>query len=284
MVSLRTVLLLTAPLVKAFSNTSPFVAWSSSQSSSLEAISAQKSLVYLSDDVIGAVVVEDICKYDAVIVVEQPGLHASDLRTLPSDSYLARQLRSAPSSLDVPHLKPASPVGLGRSLAELCRSQILELSLDHDVNGMKLSGKQVIHVDIPELDSVGEGREEDMRQIDGKLSLLLSRLEAIFPSHFVIVAGTTSSSFNTLKHHGARSRSQLPVLFRSPSVSSRETALPKGGIFHRYQLLTPGLITTLGITFLLVMPLILLVVTAITGIKSPLRTEGLRQAQEKKNQ
>jgi len=287
MISLWHVLVLTAPLVHAFSNTSPLVAWSSSSSPVLDMIAAQKSLVAQSEDIIGAVATEDICGYETVIVIEQPGLHATDLRMLPSTSYLAKKLYSAPSSVHVPYLKPASPVGLGRSLANLCRSQALELSLDDDIQGMKLSGKQVIHVDLPELDSVGEQRREDMQELDEKLSLLITRLDATFSSHFVIITGTTPSSFNNLRRHVSRSKSQLPMVFRSPSTSSnsrRDDAPPKGGIFHRYQLLTPGLITTIGITFLLIMPLILMVVRALAGIKSPLRSEGLKQTQEKKNQ
>jgi len=274
-------------LANAFSDSSPLIAWSSSPSSVLNALSANKQLVTQSEDIMGAVATVDICSYDAVIVVEQPGLHASDLRTLSPTSYLAKQLHSAPSSVHVPYVTPASPVGLGRSFAKLCGSKVLDLGLDDDVEELDLSGKQVIHVDLPELDGVGEERRDEMRQLEEKLSLLLAKLDTAFPSHFVVIAGTTPSSFSNMKRHIARSQSKLPVVFRSPPASPSSSGVkprPTTGIFHRYQLLTPGLITTIGITFLLIMPLMLMVIYAVAGIKSPLRSEGLKQSQDKKNQ
>lgn len=56
-------------------------------------------------------------------------------------------------------------MGLGRSFASLCRSQVLELSLGHDVEESHLSGKQVILIDLPELDAVGQERREEMKQL-----------------------------------------------------------------------------------------------------------------------
>jgi len=60
----------------------------------------------------------------------------------------------------------------------------------------------------------------------------------------------------------------------------------KGGILTRYQLLTPGLIITLFVTFFLLVPIVLFGISALASIQSPLRVESPKgyNAQEKKNQ
>ncbi|KAG8889088.1 hypothetical protein FRB98_005838 [Tulasnella sp. 332] len=287
MVSLWLTLLLAAPFARAFSDSSPLVAWSTSPSSTFSSISVEKQLVVKPGDVLG-LLNEDVCGYDAVIVVEQPGLHASDLRTLSSKSYMAQQLHSAPSTLHVPYITPVHTAGTSRSFAKLCQSKEVEVLLGQDVESLPSSGKQFIHIELPELEGVGRERREEMKQAEEKLSLLLEKLEESFPSHLVLIMGTTPSSSNNMKHHIARSQSKIPATFRSPRAPSSSRGvkpLPNSGIFHRYQLLTPGLITSIGITFLLIMPLMLMVISAVAGIKSPLRSEGFKQSgQDKKTQ
>jgi len=287
MVSLWFTLLLAAPLARAFSDSSPLIAWSSSPSSTFSTITVERQLVVQSGDVLD-VLSGDICDYDAVIVVEQAGLHASDLRTLSPNSYMAKQLHSAPTSLHVPYITPPFTPGFGRGLASLCQSKEVEVLLGQNIESLPISGKQFFLIELPELEAVGQERREEMSQAEEKLSLLLTELEESFPSHFVIITGTTSSSSNNMKRLVARSQAKVPAAFkspRSPTFSSGVKPLPSTGIFHRYQLLTPGLITTIGITFLLIMPLMLMVISAVAGIKSPLRSEGFKQSgQDKKNQ
>lgn len=160
-------------------------------SSVLSSVSSQKPLVAPSEDVLGSILVEELCNYDAVIVVEQPGvrsthfrlgspstsdtytpfyqqLHASDLRTLLPTSYIARQLQSASSSVHVPYVTHASPAGAGRKLATLCRdAKVVEMELDQDAETLQLpvEGKKLIHIDLPELHSVGPERREEMRHL-----------------------------------------------------------------------------------------------------------------------
>ncbi|KAG9038562.1 hypothetical protein FRB95_000783 [Tulasnella sp. JGI-2019a] len=291
MVSLWLALLLASPLVRAFSDSSPLVAWSSTPSE-FSSTSEDRQLVIGSDDVLNASY-GDLCAHDAVIVVEQPGLHASDLRTLSPNSYVAQQLHSAPSSQHVPYVTPAFPVGYGQSIGSICEMEdktvkMAEVMLGQNVDSLPDSGKQLIRIELPELEGVGQQRREEMRKIEEKLSLLLAKLLESFPSHVVLIAGTTPSLSNKMKRHIARSHYEVPVAFRSPRAPSSASGVkPRAtsGIFHRYQLLTPGLITTIGITFLLIMPLMLMVISAVAGIKSPLRSEGFKQSgQEKKNQ
>lgn len=121
---------------------------------------------------------------------------------------------------------------------------------------------------------------------DAALSQKLKKLTERYSSHLVIVAGTQSSSFSPVKRQLSELQRALPPAFASsPSPSAaKPKKSTKGGLFARYQFLTPGLITSFGITFLLITPLILMVVNAVASIKSPVRSDNVKQVQEKKNQ
>ena len=70
-----------------------------------------------------------------------------------------------------------------------------------------------------------------------------------------------------------------------PHIVANET-LPAGGILARYQLLTPGLITALLISFFLLVPAVMMGVSALASIRSPLQMGAPKSfgAQERKNQ
>jgi len=284
MYALRLALLLSIPLgLHAFSDTCALLAWSSTSSSTVDAVSSRNQLTIQSQDVASTLMGEDICGYDAVVVVEQPGLHASDFKTLPKTSYLLKKLKSAPSHYHLPYVQPANPSGLARDIAKRCNTQFVELAVSQSIDDVSVSGKHAISVDLPEIDTLGHSRREAMRRVDEQLSRQLAGIEAAFPSHLVILAGTTPSSYS--KRQSSDLQRSLPGAF-SPSTSAtkKNLALPTGGILHRYQLLTPALITTLGITFLVLMPLMLMVIYALAGIKSPIRSDGFKQSHDKKNQ
>lgn len=64
------------------------------------------------------------------------------------------------------------------------------------------------------------------------------------------------------------------------------TTLPEGGILKRYQLLTPGLISVLLISFFILVPIVMMGFSALASIQSPLRVEAPKgySAGDKKTQ
>ena len=103
--------------------------------------------------------------------------------------------------------------------------------------------------------------------IDSRLARELNTIISVFPNHLVVLSGSSTDTLNT--------RSTEPNL-----------TWPQVGIFAHYQLLTPGLITTLLVTFFILVPIVLTGISALANIQSPLRT-GVPQgysAQEKKSQ
>ena len=58
------------------------------------------------------------------------------------------------------------------------------------------------------------------------------------------------------------------------SNPSAAVAPADGSILQRYQLLTPALILTLLLVFFVMIPLLVLGLTALASIQSPLRTEA----------
>ncbi len=120
---------------------------------------------------------------------------------------------------------------------------------------------------------------------DTLLSKYLPQIAASYPSHIFAYMGTAPSEFSPVKRQLSDVQRALPETFvdvRLPSISN--TAKSHSGILHRYQLLTPGLITSLGIAFLVIAPLMLIVVNALASIKSPVRSEGIKHSQDKKTQ
>ncbi|KAG9004069.1 hypothetical protein FRB90_011058 [Tulasnella sp. 427] len=287
--SLQLAVLLSVPAcLYAYADTKPLVAWSSTNSPLLDSIASRGALTSQSESAIGDVV-KDACGYDAVIIVEQPGLHNSDLKNLPKTSFLAKKLQSAPSSLHIPYIQDVDPQGIVPAITKQCDSQAIQLSLGGDLTvPTGASGMKTIVIDLPELQSHCSKRKQEMRQLDAKLSQQLSTLAETFPSHLVILAGTVESSFSRslAKRRFDELQRAIPSVFASTSSDEVQAraALPKGGIFHRYQLLTPGLITAIGLTFGLLVPFMLIVINALASIKSPVRSEGIKQATDKKNQ
>ena len=110
----------------------------------------------------------------------------------------------------------------------------------------------------------------------------LSLLATIFPDHLVVYTGSPLPS-HYKRQHGIPERSVLN--FDAVSLAAN-TTLPTGGILKRFQLLTPGLITSLLVTFFILVPVTMLGLNALASIQNPLRMDTSKtfNAQERKNQ
>jgi len=273
------------------------LAWSSSRPAFFGTPDNQQQITLNSAEIIDRILTKHTCVYDAIVVIEQPGLSSSDLRSLPKSSFLAKSMMDAPASLHLPHLQYPIPIGVAKTISQVCERQYSEAGITELANLVVGSPKIALTIHIPELRTQGRQRKVEMAGLDRQLSHHIEKITHAFDSYLVLVVGTVPSSFSTAKRAADKSQDALNDPFRSVDRSVDRTtsqiitegiragfAAPTGGVLKRYRLLTPGLITSLGITFLLFLPLLLVVVNALAGIRSPVRSESIKRFQDKKNQ
>jgi len=265
------------PLAFAFSDTAPLVAWSSHSSNLLDRLPS--TLSESSNILENLLYNDDICDQDAVIFVEQPSLHASDLRTLSPSSKLAEVIALAPSSRQYPYARSMSSsqvVSLAETISARCQSELVRTP-PHGSTVYNSKSKHVVCVHMPKLTGAGATRKDSMKEHGSRLSEELKSIASAFPKHIVIFTGSASSLSKRDRDSSLSSILQGPGNSTLPDESS--------GILHRYQLLTPGLILTLLLTFFLLIPIVLAGVSALSSIQSPLRADAPKgfSARDKKN-
>ncbi|KAK0490481.1 hypothetical protein IW261DRAFT_15851 [Armillaria novae-zelandiae] len=266
------------PVALAFSDTFPIVAWTSHSSNVLSRLpssthSADLFKIILLD--------EEICVHDAVVVVDQPGLHASDLRNLPSNSHIARSLNTSTSSRQYPYVRhdgyssSGDLISFAQSVSERCNARLVSLLPGYGHPSLDAGEKTVVVVSLPELSVDGYARKSNMLEHDDLLESTLSALP--YSQHLTIYSTSVLPT-----HHKRQSPDSPPVL----DLSSASVAPPKGGILARYQLLTPGLILVLLIVVGVLLPIIYFGIQALASIQSPVRMDAPKgfNAADKKNQ
>ncbi|KIJ19783.1 hypothetical protein PAXINDRAFT_166013 [Paxillus involutus ATCC 200175] len=277
----RVVLLALLPFtgVLAFSNTIPFVAWSSQSSDLLNNLSpgARPNRGALLENIISN---GDICSYDAVVVIDHPGLHSSDLRTLQPSCRLAQMIKDAPSSRQLPHVERSlgsSPEITG-FLASRCGSLVVDVIPGSGEWSLEADKKHVLTVSMPPVEGSARYRKTVMAEHEPLLSGELEKLSILTPNHLVIYSG----SYIPLE------RRQLSEFDSPPGdlYNATSVAAPEGGILQNYQLLTPALILTLLVVLFILIPVLMLGINALASIQSPLRSEAPKgySAQERKVQ
>ncbi|KAH9172145.1 hypothetical protein EDB89DRAFT_999269 [Lactarius sanguifluus] len=256
----------------AFSGTNPVVAWSSHRSDAV----TKPSVVLLNsgtphwDDVFVQMFGDGLCEFDAVVLVDQPGLHASDLRSLSPESFVATRLQDSPSSSQLPYVRFPHQ---GNSLQDLadrvvqhCGAQRLSFPVGEGPEVLEPGpGKHVLSLSMPEITEIAGARRDFVTEHEARLASELERIERTFPRHVVVFAG---------------SRRQ------DDSAAEPAPSPPAGGILARYQLLTPALISALLLTFFVLIPIVLFGISALASIQSPLHVNAPKgySADEKKNQ
>ncbi|KAI9572433.1 hypothetical protein HD554DRAFT_2065216 [Boletus coccyginus] len=270
--------------VFAFSNTVPFVAWSSQRSDVLTNLTpgTRPNHGALLENIVSN---GDICSYDAIVVVDHPGVHSSDLQTLQPSCRLATLIKDAPSSRQLPHVERSlgSELEAVALLTNRCGSITMDVVPGSGEWGLEADRKHVLSISMPPVEGSPRYRKTVMAEHEQLLSKELDRLATLGSSHLVIYAGS----------HIPLERRELPSLseFDSPPdvavmTDAAAVASPKGGILHNYQLLTPALITSLLVVFFILVPIVMLGINALASIQSTLRSEAPKDysAQEKKMQ
>ncbi|KAF9480805.1 hypothetical protein BDN70DRAFT_931408 [Pholiota conissans] len=277
----------------AYSNTAPVVAWSSSSSVALEELPSSLDASTHTTSLIESIVDSaDICSHDAVVLIEQPGLHASDLRVLSPDTHLRHSLDKARSSKQYPYIPIDTPfdlAALGSRVSSKCGSQLVQYAAGEKAHGKGRGKKHVVCMKMPHLSEKGPGRNAMMHKHESLLASELNSIASTFPNHIIIYTGSSSPS-----HHHKRQESTTPDrpildlsnLPSAPLAPATNTTLPTGGILKRYQLLTPALITGLLVVFFILVPVLYFSLGALSSIQTPIRGDVGKtfSATEKKNQ
>jgi len=263
------------PIAFAFSNTLPIVAWSSHSSSVLDLLPSKSThSVSILENILFS---DDVCDHDVVVIIDQPGLHASDLRSLPSSSNLAAFLHAAPSSRQFPYSThaPASLSSIAESVSARCNSRLVTFTPGQVGITLYSGSKHVVCIHMPLLEGIASSRKTTMAKHESYFSGELDLIASVYAKHLVIFTGSASSL----------SRRQLGHPSHAFDDIQDDPTLPDGGILKRYQLLTPGLIVTLLVAFFIIVPIVLLGISALASIQSPLRLEPPKgySAQAKKN-
>ena len=256
-------------LAYSFSNTAPLVTWSSS-STFLDTLPVVSASDHVLNDILSA---DSACSHKAIIIIDQPGLHASHLRTLPSSSGLSTALAHCKSNRQYPYLKrdmSQSTFDIAERLSAKCNAQILTTTIGEKAPQLLESTKHVVHVNVPaaSLDTLEDSTAALFEHLDSMLSKSIE--------HLVLFTGS-SPIFSKRADDGA------PVFeFAAP----KNGTLVEGGIFKRYQLFTPGLILSLFIVFFVLVPIMMVGVNALNSIQSPIRLDAPKNfsAQDKKQQ
>ncbi|KAJ3881739.1 BIG/ATPase V1 complex, subunit S1 [Lentinula edodes] len=297
-------LLVFSPLALAFSNTAPLLAWSSHSSNFIDRLpssSSSASGVLNSKNVFETMLMnDDVCDHEAVILVHQPGLHASDLRQLPKTSHIARSISAASSSRQyayVPAMYTSDEdehhLEFAQSVSQKCHARLLNIlagqggDVDFQAGGQK---SVVVVVNLPGVEgSQSESRINGMAEHDALLSTTLDALP--FSNRVVIYTGTPPMHSKRQEDLNISAPAR-PVLdlteneaaSSSPSILAKKN---KGGILHNYQLLTPGLIMVLLVVLFIFLPVLYFGISAMASIQSPLRLDSMPKgynANERKNQ
>jgi len=278
------------PLAFAFSDTQPIITWSSHRARLLDLLPSELTSSTHSASFLNRILThDDICDYDAVVLVEQSGLHASDLRTLDPSSSLAKVLKSVPSSRQFPYVSQGETVSSAKaaqSLADRCGSRLVTLRSGEGEVAIEAGHKHVVCIKMPHLEGFAKHRKEAMAMHESHLSSDLETIASLSPKHLVIFTGLPSHlsarQVPTSSEFDSPSSTSVPAIASAPN----STVLEDGGILKRYQILTPALITTLLVTFFILVPIIMFGVSALASIQSPLSSEVPKgfDAQEKKVQ
>ncbi|KAL7411764.1 hypothetical protein BDY24DRAFT_416684 [Mrakia frigida] len=289
------------PSTLAFVNTAPFVLWSQP---SLSAVGALSSQVELEGAVVDSPLAYDVlsdeslCSLGGVLVIDQEGLHASDL---PSMSFLSRLLPSA--SLQLPYLTSTSPSNLDDSLAQLakaCGSVVQTVQAGEHIPQGETSVVQIVKVEGKAV--VEEERDADIQWEDALISpQIISFLDTHASSHLIVLTGHPSSSSSPLAiQQHRRNQKEVPLLLVSPAAAAAKTSsLPSKNrngttvvendlpLLARYQILSTPILTCLIVSFGLLLPILAFGISALQSIKVPERmtaTKGIIVTGEKKNQ
>ncbi|KAI8081413.1 uncharacterized protein BX664DRAFT_340340 [Halteromyces radiatus] len=234
----------------AFESTVPCLLWSSKES--YLKTSTNDQLILKNADASNAVLnflSSDICSSQLVAVIDQPGLHRSDLASLKS---IKDHSQSASSYTQLEYIENGIDINaVAQAIGNQCGSDITNIKQDDTI---KQLNTKIITVTLP----------EDAENNEHKVDQLLTLIQEQSNDDYVVIY--TSSIPKESKQSG--------LTRRAPS-DKPNVQLP---IFAKYQLFSPAIFMSLGVVLLFVF-IAGTGITWLVGIQTPPRFEG----KQKKN-
>ncbi|KAF9091909.1 hypothetical protein BGX27_001935, partial [Mortierella sp. AM989] len=188
------------------------------------------------------------CSYKAILVVDEPELHASDLGKNGRDR-LKDQVDGAESSLQIPFVDGAVDLeSLAESLSQKCNTPLVNANT---VDG-NISGPSVIYTKLTS-DSVIEN--------DHTLDQIIKEIRNKFQDEFLVLYSSSQIKDIPTKHRLAAR--QLP---------EEPTPTKQAGLFHHYTFFSQGIFMGLLIA-VIVVPIAIMGVLWNLSVQQPQRFE-----------
>ncbi|CAI7586989.1 unnamed protein product [Penicillium bialowiezense] len=262
-----------AAAVNAFRDTSPFFLASTSE--------VLTNSAYIQT---GASVLENLssslstCPSDYYVVVNQPGVHASDFSTRKSAPRLGAKMLGKDSSIrskmsvdEVAGL--VEPKQVKALLETKCKAQttVIDGSSGSYPSSFE-KGPRIIDVEFPML-SLESDRAQQLSEFDGFLADVVDRLDSSkytiiyitspreFPETDSVIYETSEPSYQDSLH--MEMKRDYSASGSSSSPSNRSTSL-----FEEYQYFTPGIFMGLMATFLFLM-IMYIGISALSSLEIP---------------
>ncbi|KAK8004461.1 RTC4-like domain-containing protein [Apiospora arundinis] len=216
---------------QAFSNTSPFLLFSTSKladsvTQDQAQIQSSASVTKLATDILST------CPTDRYLIVTQPNLHASHLRSSTAAPRLQHTLKSSQvaSSVSVAEVAGALDVkSLSKLIKDSCKNKV-----------------SVDEVTLETIPAASSASEEVLKENDDDLAVVLAQYEAA-GSFTVVYAGVPQAAEEKEEHSSSYEAQFVDAaqveLKRdlSNGVYRRANETDKRPLFEKYQFFTPGI-------------------------------------------
>ncbi|KAI1320490.1 hypothetical protein EDD11_000875 [Mortierella claussenii] len=234
--------------VSAIEKTSPFLAWSPQEFTSVKELDTQVISVQNLQRGIHDLV---DCSHKAILVVDEPELHASDLGQHGRDR-LKNQVQGAESSLQIPFVDGAVDLEkLAQNLSQKCQASLIDADEDKDAV-RSLDGASVIYKKLSS-DSVDEN--------DRALDVIIKEIRNKVHNDFLVLYSSSQTKEFPTKHRlNAR---QLP----GDSAPAKQA-----GVFHNYTFFSQGIFMGLLIA-VIVIPIAFIGIFWNLSVQQPQRFE-----------
>ncbi|KAK3831695.1 MAG: hypothetical protein JOS17DRAFT_744014 [Linnemannia elongata] len=233
--------------VSAVENTSPFLAWSPQEflprSLDTQVISVQDLHEGVND-------LAD-CSHKAILVIDEPELHATDLGR-GGRNKLKNQVHGAESSLQIPFVNGAVDLEtLAERLSQKCNAALVNDNVDSDTLN-SVEGPSVIYKKLA--NGSADEKDEAVEEI-------IARIHKKYQDDYLVLY--SSSQIKELPTHHFSPR-QLP---NGPTPTTKPS-----GIFHHYTFFSQGIFMGLFIAFIIV-PIAMMGIFWNLSVQQPQRFE-----------
>ncbi|KAF9930565.1 hypothetical protein FBU30_000354 [Linnemannia zychae] len=245
--------------VSAFENTSPFLAWSPQEFSSK---SLDTQVISIQDLHEGVNDLAD-CSHKAILVIDEPELHADDLRHSRRNKLKVRaqelfftvtrnQVQGAESSLQIPFVNGAIDLELlAESLSQKCHAALLNANVESDILS-DINGPSVIYKKLT---------SESVDEKENAIEDIIAQIRRKYQDDYLVLYSSSLIKERPTRHLSARQLPEGPTPTKKPS-----------GLFHHYTFFSQGIFMGLLIA-VIVVPIAMVGIFWNLSVQQPQRFE-----------